>query len=83
MSGFDEMRVQITRNLIAGAAGRTIFCPDCKSVLDMPNVVLLTGKTRAGVACGDCFDALLAKRGENAQDLRDGGLEIDDGRELK
>ena len=49
----------------------------------MPNVVLLTGKTRAGVACGDCFDALLAKRGENAQDLREGGLEIDDGRDLK
>ena len=83
MSGLDDMRVQVTRNLIAGAAGRMIFCPDCKHALSMPNVVLLTAKTRAGVACGDCFDALLAKRGENAQELREGGLEIDDGRELK
>jgi hypothetical protein len=80
-SGFDEMRVQITRNLIADAAGRMIFCPDCKHALSMPNVVLLTGDT-AGVSCGECFDAQLMTRSLTAQDLRDLGLEIDDGREL-
>lgn len=79
---FGPLRRQLAQEAVKYAAGRAIFCPSCRQVLDAPNTVLVTGQHKAGVACGPCFDQQLAQAGTTAEDLIDRGIDIDDGRKV-
>lgn len=87
---FSPLVRRMGQQAVKAAVMRAIFCPTCTAVLDMRRAVLVTGKSRAGVACGPCWDATV---GATAADLGvcvedvvaayvEAGVEVDDGRVL-
>ncbi len=49
------MEDEINRGLLAHAVGRMIFCPNCKTALNVSDAVLISTDEAAGISCGSCF----------------------------
>jgi RNase P subunit RPR2 len=81
----DTMVKTVNRSLVKAVAGRLIFCPGCKRVLDAPTTVVVTAKTDDSTTgrCAECFDVFKARLTDQA-----GGeatlatLDVVDGRDL-
>ena len=72
-----SMESEVNRGLLAQAVGRMIFCPDCKTSLDVSSAVLITTDKGAGISCGKCFHARYS-----LAELRDLGFDVIAGEEL-
>jgi hypothetical protein len=80
MRQFSPLEVTVNRDLLKYAAGRAIFCPQCRKIMDAKTTVIVT--TPAGqtwTSCAACWDkvATMARK-----DARFAELDIVDGRDL-
>ena len=78
----DHLRIEMNYRALKYAVGTAISCPGCQRILDVDDAVLVTS-TSIAIACGACFDAMLAEKNVTVETLIDLGVEIDDGRKLK
>lgn len=74
------MKDEINRGILLYAVQRKMFCPECKTVLDVRTAVHTSrGASDAGVVtCGGCFDEVAEQFGPEVR----ARLDIIDGREL-
>jgi len=69
------MEETINKELLRHAVSVKMFCPSCRTILDVQRAVMATRGAVSGVACVDCWT-----KHSTGRDLT--GIEVLDGREL-
>ena len=78
---FDGMAGMLNPQLLRSAAGRSITCPDCGTILDESTTVIVTVGQGSRVLCGTCWDKVRIALADTVVDVD--SLDVIDGRESR